>query len=1039
MSLASASVKRGVTFGMLFLVVAGFGLFSLARLRIDLYPDVDFPLVLVATEYEGAGPREIEDLVTRPIEGAVASVDGVKKVSSTSKQGVSVVMVEFNWGADLKQAEIDVRKYLDMTKQGLPSDIKNPLVFAVNPAMQPVAFLGLRGPYPETKLRELAEEKIQPLMERIEGIALAETVGGGKREIQVLVDPRRSAAAGVSPLQVVSALRAENVQLPGGTYDQGGWEFTIQAKGKFTGVRQIEEVVVGLRQGVPVRVRDVARVYDGLKEETRIVRNDGHSGIMMMVRKQSDANTVQAVRALKAALPEIEKKAGRGIKVSILFDQGEIVEKSIGNLGSTGWQAILLTFLVLIVFLRELRPSLIVAASIPLSVLATFAVMDAMGLTLNIISMSGLALALGMLVDNSIVVQESIFLRAEAGDPPREAAVQGSKEVTLAIAASTLTTLVVFLPILFVPGIAGKMFRDLSITVCVSLTVSLLVAMTAVPLASSRLLRSQAAKKARRRGPIYRLLGAFQEWMTGLYARHLGWVLRNRKKTYALVTLITAASVAVATRIPTNFFAAQDIGLIELNVEGPVGSSLEVTAAGFRRLEKIVQDHVPELRTMNADVGTGEGFVALFAKGAYSGTLRLKLKDQKERRRKQTEVENDLRARFGRIPGLTATVQSHNFTGAQGDIIVEIYGQDLEKAHDLGMKIKELVKGVKGTADVTFSLESGKPEIEVLFDRSRLAALGLSTAAVSQTISTFFAGKIASIYQEGGYEYDIRVRGPRDYRRDDRSLRTLPLVTPTGASVTLGSVASIRPAVGPTAITRKDQQRIVTVSAAVPGKNLGQVVADLEKKLAAYSWPEGFTHRIGGEAEDFQESFKWLGLALLASILLVYMVMAGQFESLVHPFVILFAIPLSAVGVVLALVLTGTTLSVTAFIGIVILGGIVVNNAIVLIDYVNQLRERGMEILDALLEAGRRRLRPVLMTAGTTVLGMLPLALELGEGAEGWSPMARTVIGGLTASTGLTLLVIPALYGSVELWREKRRKRREARRAAKLAAQPAEG
>jgi hydrophobic/amphiphilic exporter-1 (mainly G- bacteria), HAE1 family len=1027
MSLASLSVKRGVTFTMLFIIVAGFGLLSLARLKIDLYPDLDFPIVLVATEYEGAGPREIEDLVTRPIESAVASVDGVKKVSSTSKQGVSVVIVEFKWGTNMKQAEIDVRKYIDLIKSALPTEIKSSLIFAVNPSMQPVAFLGLSGPYPVTRLRELAEEKIEPMIERIEGIALADTVGGGKREIQIQLDPRRAAAAAVSPLQLVNALRAENLQLPGGTFDQGGWEFTIQAKGKFTNVKQIEEVVVGLRQGVPVRLRDVATVHDGLKEETQLIRNNGQSSIMMIVRKQSDANTVQAVRALKAAIPEIEQKAARGVKVTVLFDQGEIVEQSIGNLGTTGWQAILLTFLVLFFFLRELRPSLIVALSIPLSVVATFSAMDALGLTLNVISMSGLALAIGMLVDNSIVVQESIYLRAEQGDHPHEAAINGTKEVAMAITASTLTTLAVFLPILFVPGIAGKMFRDMTITVCVSLTVSILVAMTAVPLASSRLLASAALRRQRKHGPLHRWLGRVNDRMIAGYGRVLDGVLANRKKTYVIVTLATIGSILFAFRIPTNFFPNQDVGLIQINVEGPVGSSLDVTDAGFRRLEDIVQQHVPERRVVNVDIGTGEGFSALFAKGAYAGVLRVKLKDRKERTRKQADIENDLRERFGRVPGLTTAAQQRSFTGAAGDVIIELYGQDLVQAHDLGMKIKELLKGIKGTADVTFSLESGKPEYDVVFDRARLSALGLSAATVSQTISTFFAGKIASIYQEGGYEYDIRVRGPKEYRRDERSLRALLLVTPSGEAVPLGSVATVRPSVGPTAITRRDQQRMVSVSCAVPGKDLGRVVKELEGKLKAYPWPESFTYRIGGEAEDFQDSFRWLGLALLASIILVYMVMASQFESFIHPFVILFSIPLSAVGIVLALGLTGTTLSVIALIGVVILGGIVVNNAIVLIDYINQLRARGVALLPAVAEGCRRRLRPVLMTALTTILGMLPLALELGEGAETWSPMARTVMGGLTASTALTLLVIPALYATVELFREKRRRRREAR------------
>jgi len=454
-------------------------------------------------------------------------------------------------------------------------------------------------------------------------------------------------------------------------------------------------------------------------------------------------------------------------------------------------------------------------------------------------------------------------------------------------------------------------------------------------------------------------------------------------------------------------------------------------------MEAIVAEHVPERKVTNMDIGTGEGFSALFSKGPHSGILRLKLKDLKERTRKQGAIEDDLRFRFSRIPGVIANVLQPNMFGSSGDIVVEIYGQDLIQAHDLGLRIKELVKGVPGTADVTFSLEAGRPEVDVDLDRSRLAALGLNAAAVSSAISTVFAGKLASVYEDAGHEYDIRVRGPRDFRRDVTNLRALPIVTPLGTSVPLASLATVQPSVGPAAITRQDQQRMVTVSATVPGRDMGKVVAAVEEKLDAYSWPEGFTHHVGGQAEDFKESFKWLAIALLASILLVYMVMASQFESLLHPFLILFTIPLSLVGVAVALALTHTPISVTALIGMLILVGIVVNNGIVLVDYINQLRAEGVELRKAVIDGCRRRLRPVLMTAGTTILGMLPLALEIGEGSESWSPLARTVMGGLTTSTGLTLLVIPAVYLSVESLREKRRARKAARRAAREAAREA--
>ena len=1063
MNLSELSVRRAVTFSMIFLVVLGFGLFSLSRLRLDMYPDIAFPMIGVVTTYEGTGPREMEDLVTRPIEGVVTAVEGVKKVTSTSKQGASVVFVEFAWGTDLDQAEADVRKNIELIKGMLPEDADSPISFAFDPSMQPIIFLGISGPYPEVKLRQIAVEKVEPMLERLPGVASADTIGGGKREISVQLDPRRLARVGVSPQQVVNALRMDNVQLPGGTIDQGGWQFSIQAKGRFTSVKQIGEVVVGLRNMVPVRVRDVATVVDGLKERTRMVRVDGKPGTLVMVRKQSDANTVQAVRSVLKGLKEVEKHAARDIKLKVIFNQGEFIEKSIGNLSTTAGVAFIFAFIVLFFFLRSLRSSIIVAGAIPISVVATFAIMDAWGLTLNMISMAGLALAIGMLVDNSIVVLENIFSFTERDVEARQAAIQGSKEVATAITASTLTTVVVFLPVLFVPGIAGEMFGDMAITICFSLAASLFVARTGIPLAASRLLKRRHAVGG---GVEARSQGWFVPLIGRVYGRVLGWCLRHRKKTLALSALLFAASIGVGTTLPTEFFPENDQGLFEMQIDLPVGSSLETTDAAFRRMEQIIARYVPERAVYNADVGSGEGFMALFAKGPHSGFMRIKLKHRGERTREQKEIQKDLRKRLNRIPGVTAKMMQPDIFGS-ADIEIKVFGHDLVEARKLGARLKDLLAGVEGTADVSFSLEAGKPEISVVLDRSRCTALGLNTAAVSSTISTVFSGKLASVYQEGGTEYDIRVRGPKAMRLDRRDLVTLPIVTPTGASVPLGSIARIGPSVGPATITRQDQQRVVTVSASVPGKDLGGVLKRLTDKLEGFVWPDGFTHKVGGQAEDFKESFMYLGIALLAAILLVYMVMASQFESLLHPFLILFTIPLSFVGVVAALALTGTSLSVMALIGVLILVGVVVNNAIVFVDTINQRRARQAadaaaqpeeatapdgpyrdaperaagpleDLLTAVKESGARRMRPILMTAMTTILGMTPLAMEIGDGSEAWSPMARAVIGGLATATLLTLLVIPTLYTSMESFRIKRRARKAAKKAAKAAARAVE-
>ncbi len=1011
-SLAGLSVRRAVTFFMIYLVVAGFGVFSLSRLRLDMFPDVTFPMMGVITLYEGASPQDVEELITRRIEEAVAAVEGVEEVSSTSKYGVSVVNVKFSWGTDLDMRELDVRKSIGFIEGYLPNDANDPLIFAFDPSMQPILFLGVRGPYDQRELREIVERQIEPLVERVPGVASAVAMGGLKREIRVTVLPERLQAYEIPVLQVVQALRASNLTVPGGAILQGGREFPVETMGHFESVEDVGLVVVGVAGMVPVYLRDVAEIEDTHQEITGILRNDRRPGLMMMVRKQSGANTVQTVRRLRADLPRIIEAVPEGIELSTVFDQAEIVEKSLGNLSNTALQAFVLAGLVLLFFLLNVRTALIVATAIPVSVLASFGIMDQANVTLNIISMAGLALAVGMLVDNSIVVVENIFRHVELGDPPRTAAVVGTGEVAMAITASTLTTVAVFAPILFVPGIAGVMFKDMAITICFSLGASLVVALTLIPLATSRLLERQ--KKGRRPNLVVRGIKGLLGGLNGAYGATLDWCLRHRALTLLVAFGMTLGAGALAAQLDVDFMPKNDQALITLQVEGPVGSSIEEMDAYFKQVEDIVEETVPERETLNIDVGGGDEFVALFTKGKHAGVVRLKLKPLAERTRRQLEVEEALRKRLSRIPGIRVTVLQPRFTMEEGDIVIEIYGHDLDQARRLGDSLVELARSTPGTADVTFSLEEGTPEFRVLLDRERVAALGLNTATVASTVSTLFKGTIASLYRDAGSEYEIRVRAPRWFRSDVRNLREVMLSTPTGKKVPLSTVARVEPYLGPMAIQRKSQQRVAKVAMNVPGSDLGGVVDALQQRLAKVTPPDGFNLRVAGTAEDLQESFESLGLALLVAIALVYMVMASQFESLIDPFIIIFSIPLAGIGVVLALYLTDTPISVTAAIGVIILAGVVVNNAIVLVDFVNQLRAEGAQITPALQQAGRMRLRPILMTAATTILAMTPMAMELGTGAETWAPLARTVIGGLALATALTTLVVPVVYSLIE-------------------------
>ncbi len=1041
MSLSSLAVRRGVTFAMVYLIVVGFGAYGLTQLRIDMFPDITFPMVTVVSTYEGASPEDIETVVTRPIEEAVATVENVDHVNSQSKDGASVVAVELAWGTDVDEAEREIRKNIDLIANYLPPDLDRPLVFSFDPSMQPILLLAVSGPFSQAELRHICEHMVEPRLERIEGVAQVNTAGGLSREIQVRLLPERMQDYGISTEAVLGALRLNNLRIPGGEVVEQGREFQIQNMGQFDSVDQIRELVVGVQERalagapevVPVKLRAVAEVVDSFKEPTRIIRHNGKPGIMLIVRKQTGANSVEACNNVESALDELLETLPPGIVIRPVFNQSDFIEQSIGNLGSTAVMAFGLAFLVLLLFLWNFRAALTVATAIPISVVATFVVMDAAGITLNIISLAGLALAVGMLVDNSIVVLENIFRHLERGEGRRPAAVSGAREVGMAITASTLTTVAVFAPVLFVPGIAGMMFRDMAITICASLAVSLLVALTLVPLMASRIVRVGKTTDGRSR----QAGGRFFRRIQAGYGRLLGWSLAHRWTTVGLATLLMLGSLAAtAGLIKVDFFAQQDSGILLFQADTMVGTSLEKTDAMFEELEQMVRQEVPEATDLVSDIGAAEGWMGMFSKGSYSGLLRLRMDSLTKRRQRgqrgMFEIEALLRKRFSEVAGIRAT-RFNFFAFGGNDVITEIYGDDLTELQQLGMQIKERIAKIDNAEDVTFSMEEAKPEYGIYYDRQRLAAMGLSTGAVSRTVSTYFQGTLAGRYREAGWEYDILVRAPRSIRESKATLEGVPVATPLGTSVPLKTVADVRERVGPVQIDRKDQQRMVSVTSLVSGQNMKQVTDDIEAVIEQMRKEQDLTNysfAFSGSAEDFLDSIKWLGIALIIAVFLVYMVMASQFESLIAPFIIFFSIPLSIIGVVWILVLTNTALNVPALIGGIMLVGVVVNNAIVLVDYINQLRTEDMKVREAVHQAGLVRMRPVLMTAMTTILAMIPLAMAIGEGSEGWAPMARVVIGGLAVSTLLTLIIIPVIYDLLEGWRERRAARRAQRRQA---------
>ncbi len=1024
MNIASLSVRRGVTFAMLYIMIAGFGGFSLTRLQLDLYPDITFPTVMVITSYGGASPEDMETLVTRPLEGAVAAVKGVEEIESDSKQGASVIQAKFDWAKDMEQAETDVRRQLDMIKGLLPDDATDPIVFAFDPSMQPITIMMISGPYPQDELRQIAEQDIQPRLERIDGIATAEIAGGLVREIHVTLDPLQVEAYGLDVNQIVGMIYRENSQEPGGSLEQGRMDFSIQARGKYQKVEDIGKVVVGMKPGPAgmevIRLDEVADIDDTFMENKRVIEVDGEQAVWIIVRKQSGANTVKAGRALVDSMPDIVKQAGVDIQYKYLFNQADFIESSLGNLSSSALIGMLITFFVLLVFLRNIRSSLIVSTAIPVSALATFFVMDQAGMTLNIISMAGLALAVGMLVDNAIVVLENIYRLREEGVEPWEAAIRGTSGVSLAVTASTLTTLSVFVPILFVPGIAGVMFTDMAITICFALAVSLVVAMTFIPLATSRLLGGKKVEKilssSREKGLFVRMRAA--------YGASLDWSLAHRWVVIACMVGLVGVTVALAMLLPTEFVMAGDDSQIFINVEAPVGSNIEESAAVVREVASRTDEAVKptERKLTGIDVGTGEGFVAIFGKGVHAGMVRMPLVPPGQRDRTKIQIEEAIREKVRAVPGAKVSVASpFNIMGGEGDIEILLRGFDLTTSRVLGLDIRDRLRAMVQMSEVNFSMEEQKPEVRIEYDRAKMASLGLSTAAVGSAISTFFMGRIAGRFSEGGDEYNILVRYPRHRRLDIEEIRRMPIVTSMGTSIPLRNVASVTETLGPVNITRMDQERITKVTATLKAtyvdekgktqrKDLRRGIASVDDMLSRYSWPSGFTYSIGGSAEDFMESFKYLGLALAVSIFLVFMVMASQFESLRQPFIIIITVPMALVGVVLMFTITRSTMDVSSMIGVIMLVGIAVNNGIIMIDAANQLRLDGHGRREAIAMASRLRLRPVLMTSLTTIMAMIPLALEIGEGSEGWAGMAKSVIGGLVVASLLTLFVVPTMY-----------------------------
>jgi len=1016
MSLARFSIRRPVLTTMLTLIVVVLGLVSLSKLQIDLLPSIELPTITVRTEYEGADPIVLEQRVTRIVEEIIATVPGVEEMTSQSYESNSRVRVKFGWGRDIDAAALDVRTTLEDEISELPDDIVGPRVTKFDVDSFPVVILGISSRLDPVELTQIVENQIRYRFTRIPGVAQVDPWGGFDRELRVELDPARVNALGLPLNDILDALRNANLDLPAGKIEQGRYEVTLRAPAEFNSLDQIRDTVIARSNGALVTLGQVAEVRDTYEKLTRIIRVNGERGVRVAIRKQANANTVEVSRRVLQEVEEINA-ANPQIHITPVINQGNFIELAIDNVTRSVLYGGSLAVFVLLFFLRSLRSTLVIALAIPISVIASYALLYFGGFTLNLMTLGGLALGVGLMVDSSVVVLENIFRRhQEQGEDSTTAAINGSAEVSSAVVAGTVTTLVIFLPLIFVEGISGVLFKELAYVIMFSLACALLVALSLVPMLSSRLLAGHAGETGPRRWNqrLADSSGRLFSALENAYSDLLYQVLRWRLLVIAFSFALFAASLYLIPHIGSEFMPPSDEGEVRISGEMEVGTRLDLLDEQTRKLEALVYAQVPETRSSVVSV------IASGTRGrsAASGEIRLSLAPVAERQRSNEQIANALREQLGSsIAGMKIRVRAPQgqflleriLDNVEG-ITVEVRGFDLDTLNLLAQQVSSAIEGVEGVSDIKLSRESGIPQQEIRIDREKISDLGLTVRDVTSVIETAVAGSRAGNYRVSGESYRILLQLRDAEKLGINDILELNLTTPEGERVALRSLVSSEAGYGPVIIERKDQQRIIEVEANVAERDLGSVAADIQARIDQIALPVDYELTISGKYQEQQKAFDDLLMSLLLALLLVYMVLASQYESLLDPLIVMLTVPMAAIGVIVTLFLSQTTLNLQSAIGCIMLGGIVVNNAILLVDQAGRLRREGMPTIDALAEAGRRRLRPVLMTTLTTILALIPLALGLGEGADAQAPLARAVVGGLGVSTLITLLLIPAVY-----------------------------
>ena len=1045
MSLYEGAVKKPIMTSLCFLAVVIFGLFSLSRLPIDLYPDIDTNTIMVMTAYPGASASDIENNVTRPLENVLNSVSNLKHITSRSSENMSLITLEFEFGkADIDVLTNDVRDKLDMVSSILPDDAGTPIIFKFSTDMIPIVLLSVQADESQSALYKILDDRVVNPLARIPGVGTVSISGAPQREVQVYCDPYKLEAYHLSIETISSIIGAENKNVPGGNFDIGNETYSLRVEGEFPDMRQLADVVVGTYNGATVYLKDVAKVVDTVEERAQETYNNGVKGAMIVVQKQSGANSVEISKKVQEILPRLQKNLPSDVKLGIIVDTSENILNTIDSLTETVMYALLFVVLVVFVFLGRWRATLIICITIPLSLIASFIYLAISGNTINIISLSSLSIAIGMVVDDAIVVLENVTTHIERGSEPKQAAVHGTNEVAISVVASTLTMIAVFFPLTMITGMTGVLFKQLGWMMCVIMFISTVSALSLTPMLCSQLLRLQR-KQSKAFKTFFAPIERGLDGLDNAYARMLNWAVRHRTLVLGCVAFFVL-SLLCARAVGTEFFPAQDNARIAVKLELPIGSRKEVAQEISQRLaEQWMQKYKGVMKVCNYTVGQADSdntWASMQDNGSHIISFNISLVNPADRSVSLSAVCDEMREDLKMYPEFSKAqvILGGTHTGMSGQTTAdfEVYGYSMEETDTVAANLKRALHGVKGVSEVNISRSDYQPEYQVDFDREKLALHGLNLSTAAGYLRNRINGATASKYREDGEEYDIKVRYAPEFRTSLDAIENILVYNAKGQGVRIKDLGKVVERFAPPSIERKDRERIVTVSAVISGAPLGDVVAAGNAIIDRMNIPSDVTVQVSGSYEDQQDSFADLGTLGVLIILLVFIVMAAQFESLTYPFILILSVPFAMSGVLMALFITHTTLSVMSLLGAIMLIGIVVKNGIVLIDYTILCRERGQSILNAVVTAGKSRLRPVLMTTLTTVLGMIPMAVGSGQGSEMWSPMAIAVIGGLTVSTILTLIYVPTMYcifGGVGVKRQRGKLRRQRELEAYFEAQ----